>query len=250
LPQALDRVIHTLGWPLRAGRKVPRVRRLVHLPDGFATTCRSASSRASNSAGRLALGARPAAGAEDASAGAERSSRAVSAVGWGAKAIPRGAAFWSLPASGLASRRGDLRRRGGLRQRPQAEGRPLRAALGACSQPRRSTRRSSCRARISRHRGALDLYDAQVRESEIWSDLHRVRNMRQGLREGPDRRRCARGDDGHDPRRTAAGTLSARRQTAERPLFDGARTYPAPGRACLTFDKLSSVFPLGQSLAR
>ena len=34
VPQPLDRVIHTMGWPLRFGRQVPRVRRLVHLPDG------------------------------------------------------------------------------------------------------------------------------------------------------------------------------------------------------------------------
>ena len=32
--QPLDRVIHTMAWPLRFGAQVPRVRRLVHLPDG------------------------------------------------------------------------------------------------------------------------------------------------------------------------------------------------------------------------
>ena len=32
--QPLDRVIHTMGWPLRLRGEVPRVRRLVHLPDG------------------------------------------------------------------------------------------------------------------------------------------------------------------------------------------------------------------------
>ena len=30
----LDRVIHTMGWPLRTAAQLPRVRRLVRLPDG------------------------------------------------------------------------------------------------------------------------------------------------------------------------------------------------------------------------
>ena len=66
----LDRVIHTMGWPLRAGAHVPRVRRLVHLPDGR----RHAHARHGGRARlprRRALRSRPAAGAEDASARAE-----------------------------------------------------------------------------------------------------------------------------------------------------------------------------------
>ena len=32
--QPLDRVIHTMGWPLQVRGEVPRVRRVVHVPDG------------------------------------------------------------------------------------------------------------------------------------------------------------------------------------------------------------------------
>ncbi len=34
VPKPLDRVIHTMGWPLRKGAEVQRVRRQLHLPDG------------------------------------------------------------------------------------------------------------------------------------------------------------------------------------------------------------------------
>ena len=41
--QPLDRIIHTLGWPLRWRGQVRRGRRLVHLPDGRPSTSASAS---------------------------------------------------------------------------------------------------------------------------------------------------------------------------------------------------------------
>ena len=62
----LDRVIHTMGWPLRTEQALPRVRRLVHLPDGRRHG-HDRPRRRARLPRRVALGARPAAGAEDAS---------------------------------------------------------------------------------------------------------------------------------------------------------------------------------------
>ncbi len=91
--------------------------------------------------------------------------------------------------------------------------------------------------------GALGLYDAQVRESEIWSDLHRVRNMRQAFQKG-----LVVGGALAGMMDTTGGALPPGRfhqhADAEQALFDGARTYPAPDGK-LTFDKLSSVFLSG-----
>ena len=61
----LDRVVHTLGWPLRGGKQVPGVRRLVHLSDGRRHGHDRDGRRARLPRCR-ALGARPAPGVEDA----------------------------------------------------------------------------------------------------------------------------------------------------------------------------------------
>ena len=93
----LERVVHTLGWPLKPAGALPRVRRHVRLPDGprhalprdsssasttptprsRCTTCCRRSSCIRSSASMLEGGER---------------------VAWGAKAIPEGG-FWSLPTS-------------------------------------------------------------------------------------------------------------------------------------------------------
>ena len=61
----LDHVIHTMGWPLRGARQVPRVRRLVHLPDGR-RDAHDRHGRRPRLPRRRALRSRPAPGAEDA----------------------------------------------------------------------------------------------------------------------------------------------------------------------------------------
>ena len=90
---------------------------------------------------------------------------------------------------------------------------------------------------------ALTGYDERVRRSHIWSDLRKVRNMRQALRQGDVRRGADRRDHGHHARRPARRLLEVppRRRGA-----GGVRQpqYPAPD-GTLTFDKLSSVFLSG-----
>ena len=73
----LDRVIHTMGWPLRKRREVERVRRQLHLPDGRGQALHRPGDRP-----RLhrldPLLPRPAAGAEDAPVRRARCSTAAS----------------------------------------------------------------------------------------------------------------------------------------------------------------------------
>lgn len=93
--------------------------------------------------------------------------------------------------------------------------------------------------------GALARYDDAVRDSFIWSDLRQVRNMRQAFGRGfwvggalagmmtASGGRFPPGDKRTEP-------------DAEQPLIrtDRAKRYPAPDGK-LTFDKLSSVFASG-----
>ena len=90
----LDRVIHTMGWPLRGREQVPRVRRQLHLParrgHGRARDGRRARLRR-----RHAVGARPPPGAEGAPV-RPRILEGGKRVAWGAKTIPEGG-FLALP---------------------------------------------------------------------------------------------------------------------------------------------------------
>jgi electron-transferring-flavoprotein dehydrogenase len=92
---------------------------------------------------------------------------------------------------------------------------------------------------------ALAGYDAAVRASPLWRELDAVRNMRQAFARGlvvggalASLMTLTRG-------RFPAGSL-ATEPDAEMPIFstDRARRYPAPD-GVLTFDKLSSVYASG-----
>jgi len=91
--------------------------------------------------------------------------------------------------------------------------------------------------------GVLDGYDARIRRSHIWSDLRRVRNMRQALNKGL----IVGGGlaSAMDITRGAfpGGSFGTHRD-AEAPMTIEERTYPTPDGS-LTFDKLSSVFLSG-----
>ena len=97
----LDQVIHTMGWPLRPGEEVPRVRRVVRLSDGRRHG-HDRHGRRPRLPRHGAVGARPAAGAEDASAHADGSSRAAS--------VCSGARRRSRRAASSRCRRGSMRR--------------------------------------------------------------------------------------------------------------------------------------------
>ena len=92
---------------------------------------------------------------------------------------------------------------------------------------------------------ALRHYDAQLRESEIWDDLYRVRNMRQAFSRGLVVGGALAGIDGRHRRAPLPGGRWKTHRDADVPVLDRASaSYPAPDGK-LTFDKLSSVFASG-----
>ena len=128
VPRPLRDVVHTMGWPLRKGGEVPRVRRLVPLPDGR-RHAHDRDGRRARLPRRRAVRARPAAGAEDASedpqAARGRRARRLGREDDPERRLPR-AAVEAARAGAAALRR---RRRHG--QHPAAEGRALRDRVGA-----------------------------------------------------------------------------------------------------------------------
>ena len=80
--------------------------------------------------------------------------------------------------------------------------------------------------------GALGSYDEAVRQSFIWKDLEEVRNQRQAFGQGVlRRRRTGLGDDGHEGQGSRPGPPDrARRRAAAAPERTG-RPVPRAGRA-------------------
>ncbi len=236
----LDRVIHTLGWPLRNGAKYREFGGSFIYPMG---------------ADMLTIGMVVGLDYRDAELsvhdvlqelkthplvrklleGGER-------VAWGAKTIPEGG-FLSLPerlhAPGLLIA-GDG---AGLVNVPALKG--IHYAVESGSLAAEAAFAALQRGETPGRRGALAGYDEALQKSFVWSDLRQVRNMRPAFGRGfwlggamagamtASRGAFPRGDSTLEP-------------DAEQELIrtDRARRYPAPDGK-LTFDKLSSVFLSG-----
>jgi electron-transferring-flavoprotein dehydrogenase len=163
-------------------------------------------------------------------------------VAWGAKTIPEGG-FNSLPrrlhAPGLLIC-GDG---AGLVNVPALKGIHYAVESGALAaeaafaavQPGESPGRP----------GALAGYDQALRESFVWTDLERVKNMRQAFGRGFWLGSALSGVMTVTRGKLPPGTFRTERD-AEQPLLrtDRAGRYPAPDGK-LTFDKLSSVYASG-----
>ena len=248
VPKPLDRVIHTLGWPLRAAQEVSRVRRLVHLPDGRRPALPRPGRRARHR-GRRALGARPAAALQDAPVRAPGCSRAASASAGARRRSPRAASGRSRRASSLpgAVIAGDA---AGFVNVPKLKGvhYAIRSGMLAAETIYHALRDREAGLAAP---GALALYDVQVRAerdlgrplpgaqhapgvaARAWSSAARIAGSMDVTRGAAARRPLADAPDAD----------------AEPSLLDGRRDYPAPDGE-LTFDKLSSVFALGQPQPR
>jgi electron-transferring-flavoprotein dehydrogenase len=236
----LDRVIHTMGWPLRSGAKYREFGGSFIYPMG---------------ADMLTIGMVVGLDYRDVELsvhdvlqelkthplvrkrldGGER-------VAWGAKTIPEGG-FLSLPkrlhAPGLLIA-GDG---AGLVNVPALKG--IHYAVESGSLAAEAAFAALQRGEAPGRRGALAGYDEALQESFVWSDLRQVRNMRPAFGRGfwlggamagamtASRGAFPRGDSTLEP-------------DAEQELIrtDRARRYPAPDGK-LTFDKLSSVFLSG-----
>jgi electron-transferring-flavoprotein dehydrogenase len=238
----LDRVIHTMGWPLRAGAKYrefggsfvyPMGEEMVTV--GMVVGLDYRDAELSTHDVLQELKTHPL--LRTLLDGGER-------VAWGAKTIPEGG-FVSLPrrlhAPGLLIC-GDG---AGLVNVPALKGihyaiesgRLAAEAAFAALQPGEAVGR----------RGALASYDESLQESFVWSDLKQVRNMRQafgrGFWLGGALAGAMTASGGHFPPGDARTERDADQELIR---TDRPKSYPAPDGK-LTFDKLSSVFLSGNA---
>jgi electron-transferring-flavoprotein dehydrogenase len=238
VPRKLDRVIHTMGWPLRwrgaAGEfggsfVYPLGEKQVSIGLVVGLDWEDASLSVHDLLQQLKLHPliRPI---------LEGGTRA----GWGAKTIPEGG-FHALPRQFFvrgALLAGDS---AGLVNVPALKG--IHYAMWSGILAAETVFDVLKEGRDPAALGALVGYDRAVRRSFIHADLHRVRNMRQafggGLVAGAALAGLMTATRGFFP-----GWRFTSRADAERPVRVLEREYPKPDGK-LTFDKLSSVYASG-----
>ncbi len=239
VPKPLDRVIHTMGWPLRGGSRYREFGGSFIYPMGDLVTLGMVVGLdyrdVELSVHDLLQELKTHPLVRKILEGGER-------VAWGAKTIPEGG-FLSLPkrlhAPGLLIC-GDG---AGFVNVPALKGIDYAVESGrlAAEAAFASLQRGETPARS----GALARYDESLRESFVWEDLKRVRNMRpafgRGFWLGGAMASAATATRGKFP----SGDAKTERD-ADQELFstDRAASYPAAD-GVLTFDKLSSVFLSG-----
>ena len=236
----LDRVIHTMGWPLRAAARYrefggsfiyPMGDDLVTLGMVVGLDYRDAELSVHDVLQELKTHPFVRKLLE----GGER-------VAWGAKTIPEGG-FLSLPrrlhAPGLLIC-GDG---AGLVNVPALKG--IHYAIESGSLAAEAAFAALQRGQTPWTPGALAAYDDALRQSFVWKDLQEVRNMRQafgrGFWLGGALASAMTATKGRFP---PGDSRTERDADQELTTSDRARSYPAPDGK-LTFDKLSSVFASG-----
>ena len=234
----LEQVVHTLGWPLRAGRKYrefggsfiyPMGDEMVTIGLVVGLDYRDAELSVHDVLQELKTHPRVRRILE----GGER-------VQWGAKTIPEGG-FVAFPtrfhAPGLLLTGDGV----GFVNVPALKGIHYAVESGrlAAEAAWRTLERGSS------SRDALATYDDSIRSSFIWDDLREVRNMRQafgrGFYLGGAMAGAMTATKGRFPRGDAHTERDADQSLI---VTDRASSYPAPDGK-LTFDKLSSVFASG-----
>ena len=236
----LDRVIHTMGWPLRPQAKYrefggsfiyPMGDDMVTLGMVVGLDYRDVELSVHDLLQELKTHTLVRGILE----GGER-------VAWGAKTIPEGG-FVSLPkqlhAPGLLIC-GDG---AGMVNVPALKG--IHYAIESGSLAAEAAFAALRRGETPWRPGALAAYDEAIRQSFIWKDLQQVRNMRQAFGRGfwlggafAGAMTASRG------KFPPGNTRTERDSEQELVRTDRAKSYPAPDGK-LTFDKLSSVFASG-----
>jgi electron-transferring-flavoprotein dehydrogenase len=236
----LDRVIHTMGWPLRAGAKFrefggsfiyPMGSDMVTLGMVVGLDYRDVDLSVHDLLQELKTHPLVRKILE----GGER-------VAWGAKTIPEGG-FVSLPkrlhAPGLlicgdGAGMVNVPALKGIHYAIESGSLAAEAAFGAL-QPGQTPWTP----------GALAAYDEAVQQSFIWTDLQEVRNMRQAFGRGFWMGGALAGAMTATKGRFPPGNARTERDSEQELIrTDRAKAYPAPDGK-LTFDRLSSVFASG-----
>jgi electron-transferring-flavoprotein dehydrogenase len=240
VPKPLNRVIHTMGWPLRGGRKYREFGGSFIYPlDGS----------------HVALGMVVGLDYTDATLSVHdllqelkghpfvrRILEGGQRVAWGAKTIPEGG-FLALPdrfhfPGGMIVGDG-----AGLVNVPALKG--IHYAMRSGMLAAETAFETLQPGRTPWEPGALEGYDAALRSSYVWKDLERVRNMRPAFKYG-----FVRGAVLAGAALNSFGKLPPRdlglEADAQVPVFvgDRDRSYPRPDGK-LSFDKLSSVYLSG-----
>jgi len=236
----LDRVIHTLGWPLRAAAKYREFGGSFIYPMGkdmltLGMVVGLDYSDVELSVHDLLQELKTHPFVRKLLEGGER-------VEWGAKTIPEGG-FLALPkrlhAPGLLIC-GDG---AGLVNVPALKG--IHYAIESGSLAAEAAFAALQRGQTPWTPGALSAYDEALAQSYVWKDLQEVRNMRQAFGRGLWLGGALAGMMTATKGRFPPGDLRTERDSEVDPIrAGGARSYPAPDGK-LTFDKLSSVFASG-----
>ena len=232
----LKDVIHTLGWPLRFGKKYreyggswiyPMGDDMVSI--GFVVGLDYADATLSCHDVLQQLKTHPY--VKGILEGGER-------LTWGAKTIP-GSGIWGLPSRlhvpgalfvGDAAGFVDLSTLKGV-------GYAIRSGMLAAD-----AIYESLKAGRAESTAGLWGYDERIKKSEVWDDLWKARNIRPAFQRG-----FAYGGMVHMMATATKGKMPKTVKPivdAKEPIFLGDRSYPAPDGS-LTFDKLSSVFASG-----
>jgi electron-transferring-flavoprotein dehydrogenase len=240
VPKPLRRVIHTMGWPLRSGKRYrefggsfiyPMGDDLVSLGMVVGLDYRDVSVSVHDLLQELKTHKLVRKILE----GGER-------VAWGAKTIPEGG-FYSLPSKlhgpgvvfcGDGAGFVNVPALKGIHYAVESGVLAAEAIAGAL-RPGEAIGRS----------GALAGYDDAIRQSFVWQDLNEVRNMRQAFAKGFWRGSMRAGamtmSKGHTPRKALPTEPDSEQELIR---TDRGVSYPAADGK-LTFDKLSSVFLSG-----
>lgn len=236
----LERVIHTMGWPLRGGARYREFGGSFIYPLGD---------------DRVALGMVVGLDTTDATVSVHdllqelkthKKVRGIleggERIAWGAKTIPEGGLLalpdrFHVPGAMIA---GDA---AGLVNVPALKG--IHYAMRSGMLAAETAVSAVGPGQTAWSPGALEAYDAALRESYVWKDLERVRNMRPAFKHG-----FVRGAALAGAALNSLGKLPPRdlklEGDAEVPVRVGDRAsrYPAPDGK-LVFDKLSSVYLSG-----
>jgi electron-transferring-flavoprotein dehydrogenase len=236
----LDRVIHTMGWPLRAAARYrefggsfiyPMGEDMLTLGMVVGLDYRDTELSVHDLLQELKTHPFVRSLLE----GGER-------VAWGAKTIPEGG-FLSLPRSLHAPGLLICGDGAGLVNVPALKG--IHYAIESGSLAAEAAVAALRRGQTPWTPGALAAYDDALRQSFVWKDLREVRNMRQAFGRGFWLGGALAGAMTATKGRFPPGDAGTERDADQELLTsDRARSYPAPDGQ-LTFDKLSSVFASG-----